>query len=224
MRTRVWGCVVLLAGCASVQTNPAAAPTPRAGDSEGPPSLEGLPSSDVPDAGLTREMRTARRLSEESLNLGQPAAPASRSAEAVSDWSEHTLGPWLERKQSSAQAARLELDRAAAQSERQRIMAGAMVGLVYEDLVRALLSVPSPKELDSEPEIKAIHREVVFKQATPYLMHAKLGYDACAANAKSVPSLAHWSSFCSARSEQLPPLEESAPGANGQTDVSVTRE
>lgn len=202
---------------------PAQPQTVRAGDGQGPPRVEALPSLDVVDGDLTRQMRAARRLSEESLNLKPPQPPESRAASQISAWSEQTLGPFLEAKQSSAQAARAELDLAAGESERQRIVAGALVGLVYEDLVSVLLSVPSPEELDSEPEIKALHREVIFKQAIPYLRHAKLAYDACAANAKQQASLAHWASFCSARASGLPPLEEQAQ-ENGATTVEVSRE
>ena len=53
------------------------------------------------------------------------------------------------------------------QNHRQRIVAGALVGLVYEDIARTLLTVPVPAELDSEPEITEAFRELLLKQAEP---------------------------------------------------------
>ena len=43
----------------------------RPGDVQGPPRVEALPSLDIDEQGLTKEMRMARMLSEESLNLAR---------------------------------------------------------------------------------------------------------------------------------------------------------
>jgi hypothetical protein len=219
-RTRLGLASVLwLGGCAGAgHTGPV-----QPGDAHGSPSVEALPSLDVADASLTKEMRMARMLSEESLNLPAPPLPSGRTAEDIQRWSEDTLAPWLGRKQERAEAARAELDLAALQSQRQRVLAGALVGLVYEDVAQGLMRVPAPRELDSEPEILAMYQDLLRQQAAPYLTHAKLGYDACAANALAVASLGHWSTFCSARSEQLPTLQALQPGES-ETTVTVTRE
>jgi hypothetical protein len=66
-----------------------------------------------------------------------------------------------------------------------------------------------------------MYRELLAQQAEPYLVHAKLAYDACAANARNVKSLSHWSSFCGGRSEHL---RGTQPLGQGTTTVSVTHE
>src|SRR3954463_5351331 len=101
------------------------------GDAEGAPSMEVLPSLDIDEQAMSKQMRMASMLSAESLNLSAPPLPTGRTAEDIQHWSENTLAPWLERKQERAEAARAELDVAAVQDERQRIVAGALVGLVY---------------------------------------------------------------------------------------------
>jgi hypothetical protein len=209
----------MAAACAgSLRTGPV-----RSGDVQGPPRVEALPSLDVDEQDLTKEMRMARMLSEESLNLPAPALPSGRTADDIQRWSEDTLASWLGRKQERAEAARAELDVAALQNQRQRIVAGALVGLVYEDVAQGLLRVPAPRELESEPEILAMYHDLLQQQAEPYLNHAKLGYDACAANAHALASLEHWSAFCGGRSGQLPSLRTLAPGES-ETSVTVTRE
>jgi hypothetical protein len=196
-------------------------PVKFAGDAHGTPSIEVLPSLDVQDAELTAEMRMARMLSAESLQLSAPAVPANRAAESLTAWSNGELKTWLREKQKRAEAARQELDRAAAQNHRQRILAGALVGLIYEDVARTLLVVPAPAELDSEPEIRAAFQELMLKQAEPYLMHARLAYAACAGNAEGMSSMGHWSGFCSARGSELPQAE--ASGGDGvQVEVERT--
>lgn len=185
--------------------------------------MEALPSLDVDEQELTKEMRMARMLSAESLNLPAPPLPGGRTADDIQHWSEETLAPWLERKQERAEAARAELDAAAVQDQRQRIVAGALMGLVYEDVAQGLLRIPAPRELDSEPEVRAMYADLLQQQAAPYLTHAKLGYDACAANAHAVTTLEHWSAFCGTRSERLPSSQRLAPGES-ETSVTVTRE
>jgi hypothetical protein len=192
---------LLGAGCASSQAKKVAY---YSGDAHGRASIEALPSLDVADSELTAEMRMARLLSAESLELPAPMAPGDRSAAELSAWSDRELKDWLTEKQRRAEAARAELDRAALQNHRQRILAGALVGLVYEDIARTLLVIPSPAELDSEPEVAAMFREVMAKQAAPFLMHAELAYTACAGNAAGLQAMAHWSDFCDARGERLP--------------------
>ncbi|MFT3926252.1 MAG: hypothetical protein QM778_27145 [Myxococcales bacterium] len=214
-----FGALASVVACAGSQN---ALPV-QGGDTQGPPRVEALPSLDVDDTALSKEMRMARMLSEESLNLPAPPLPSGRTAQDIQHWSEETLAPWLQSKQARAEAARAELDVAALQNQRQRIVAGALVGLVYEDVAQGLLRVPAPRELDSEPEVLAMYHDLLQQQAAPYLMHARLGYDACAANAHALRSLEHWSAFCGERSSHLPSGERLAPGES-ETSVTVTRD
>lgn len=185
--------------------------------------MEALPSLDVSDEQLTAEMRMARLLSAESLNLAPPTRPHQANTETMERWSDEELKRWMQHKHSSAEAARRELDKAALQSPRQRIVAGAMVGLVYEDVARNLLSLPTPVELVSEPEIAAMYVDVLRHQATPYLVQARAAYAACAGNAVQVETLAHWSRFCESREELLPVLgAETSRGSTG-TEVTVSK-
>jgi hypothetical protein len=194
----------LLGACAAQQVQPRVLAT---GDTDGPPSIEGLPSLDVEEEKLTREMRMARMLSEESLNLPHPVLPQGRTALDLEAWGESTLRPWLEHKHRSIAAARQELDRAAAQNQRQRIVAGALMGLIHEDVARVLLELPVPAELDAEPEVRAVYRELTLRQAAPYLEQARLSYEACAGNARAIATLVHWSSYCRDRRDALPAVE-----------------
>jgi hypothetical protein len=209
--TAVISCALALSssGCATATTK---APTRFAGDARGRACVEALPSLDVADAELSDQMRMARMLSAESLELPVPAVPADHSASSLTRWSDHELKEWVSAKLKRAEAARAELDRAAVENHRQRILAGALVGLVYEDVARSLLVLPIPSELEREPEIAAIFRELMEKQAAPYLFHAHLAYAACAGNAAGLSAMSHWSDFCSAREESLPKAPEQDQG------------
>jgi hypothetical protein len=194
------------------------------GDATGKPRVEALPSLDVDASKLTQEMRMARLLSAESLNLDPPVQPRDTSTATIAEWSDHELKTWMQVKHASAEAARQELDRAAMQNQRQRIMAGAMVGLVYEDVARTLLTLPVPAELVSEPEIAAMYVNILRTQAGPYLLQARQAYTACAGNAEQLPALRHWSDFCLSRENQLPSSGlEQAPRGPAETHVSVSR-
>lgn len=177
-------------------------PKPRpvyGGYAEGRPSVEGLPATDVPDSHLTDEMRVARSLSSESMAIADPTPPVGRSAEEIEAWTDQVLTPWITAKTARASDAKAELDRAALQNHRQRIMAGALVGLVYEDVARVVASVPVPEDFHNEPEIAQMFREVMESHALPYISQAESAYAACAANAEQVPSMRHWSAYCEKR-------------------------
>jgi len=193
-----------------------------AGDPVGPPCMEGLPEADVPRDELSPAMRRALLLAEESLDWPPPAEPATRSSADLETWGEETLTPWIEEKTARAAAARDELNRAATESMRERIMAGAVLGVVYEDVARVLVGLPMPSELETEPEIKATYRDVMVSNAAPYLGNASSAYKACAGNAKQVPELRYWARFCTHRRETL--LGETSEVASGTTVVTVEPE
>ena len=161
----------------------------------------------------------AQMLSAECLNLAQPTIPSDLSSSTMSAWSQQELEGWMRHKHRRAQEARKQLDLAAAQTQRQRIMAGAILGLVYEDVARTLLALPVPVELITEPEIAAMYVDVLRGQAAPYLREARSAYNACAGNAEQLDRLAHWSEFCVGREELLPDMGL----ASGATEVRVVQ-
>jgi hypothetical protein len=215
------GLLVASVGCASTSSS-AHARTFQPGDSAGRPSVEALPSLDVAQTELTPEMRMAALLSAECLNLAPPVQPTDNSTAAIAAWSDQELKTWMREKHARAEAARRELDRAAEQNHRQRVMAGALVGLVYEDVARTLLRLPVPSELSSEPEIAAMYGELLRTQARPYLLQAHHAYVACSGNAEQLSPLHHWTQFCEQREERLPTSGLDEVGA-GATNVSVVR-
>jgi hypothetical protein len=225
MRTRLMGVLFVAIGAVGCASAPhGVARTYQEGDARGQPSVEALPSLDVDDSELTAEMRMARMLSAESLSLIAPSRPIDNSTTVMSAWSDHELKNWVRQKNARAEAARKELDRAAVQNHRQRIMAGAMVGLVYEDLARALLAIPVPAELASEPEIAAMYLDLMKRQAAPYLMQSSQAYNACAGNADQLPTLGHWGHFCTERQGLLPRSGDSLEQRGASTtQVSVVR-
>lgn len=208
---------VSLAGCATVPMRDGPLDPGRV-TSE--PSMECLPDPDVQEDALTRRMRFGWTLAEESFLVPPPAPPDERSAADLETWSSQVLGTWLERKTHTIEAARRELDEAAEESHRQRIMGGAIVGLMYEDVARVLRSIPPPSELDDEPEIREIYQDVLRGHARPFLEHARRAYSACAQNAVRPASMRHWSRFCAGREDQLPG-GDAVPLESGETVVEI---
>lgn len=179
------------------------------GDPDAPPAMTTLPALDVPRDDLTEHMRFGWTLAEESFQHPMPPAPIVAETAGFQSWAEGELRAWLERKQRTVEAARRELDAAAEENHRQRILAGAIVGLMYEDVAMALRDIPVPAELVSEPEIADIFRDILEAQASPFLEHARRAYRACALNAEGGPeTLAHWGRFCAGRKFNLPEPRE----------------
>jgi hypothetical protein len=202
-------------GCAHRQTMELTAGLP-----DGVPAIETLPSLGDEREAFTERMRFAWLLAEQSFQLETPVAPVNPSIGQLAAFTNGPLRTWLEHKNELVEAARAELDAAAEEAHVQRIVAGALVGLMYEDVWRVLRSVPVPTDLDGEPDIARVYQQVVDFQATPYLEHARRAYDACAQNAVRPEHMAPWSSYCATREERLPASDDDAPG----TTVTVVRE
>lgn len=176
------------------------------GQPEAGPSLRTLPADDLDPRRFTPVMSRAWEYSQEALALKAPDFPTAPTSAEWNAWSERVFQPWLQKKQTLVVGARRELDMAATESMRQRIMAGAIVGLLYEDLAHVLLAVPMPKAiLEEEPDIVEAFKQVVEGQARPYLEHSRAAYSACKQNAASGRGgLPHWSEYCKEREARLP--------------------
>lgn len=213
-------CVLLvgmvLAGCGPDYTRPGPLYGGRA-DSE--PRMECLPDSDQTDEALTAHMRRGRELAQASFEVPAPVVPADHSVAALSAWAEGPLRQWITQKTSAVDAARVEIDLAAEENHRQRIMGGALVGLMHEDIARILSSVPVPDDLADEPEILEAFEHVIHGQAEPYYRLARQAYRACALNAVSPESMQHWSSFCRQRMDRLP--DEGTDGSGVADDTTT---
>jgi hypothetical protein len=193
-----------------------------AGRTGGSPSMECLPDPDVTDDSLTEHMRFGRRLADEAFAIADPVPPVDHSASALTEWAGGPLREWLAQKSHAVEEARHELDLAAEESHRQRIMAGAIVGMLYESIGRVLGDVPSPDDLRDEPEIMEIYRATVAGEASPYLETARRAYHACELNATEPATMRHWEDFCSARLEALPaPIDGSGEDV---TEVDIISE
>jgi hypothetical protein len=175
------------------------------GDPMATPSLVSLPSLDVPRDELSDKMRFAWELADESFDAERPPAPPSGETIDYQQWSDGPLAEWLEVKSRAVEAARAELDQAAEESLRQRIVAGAIVGLMYESVGRELRSLPIPGSIQTDQEIADVFRSILASQARPFLGHARRAYDACRQNAAGGPEgMRHWSEYCAARIDYLP--------------------
>ena len=210
---------LLLASVACGGARPARPLDP--GSYDEPPAMEVLPELDVPLESLGERFRFAWRLTAEALQLEPPAPPVRPTGAELRAWSDGPLKRWLAEKSRRVEAARKELDELAEQGRRRRIVAGALVGLLYEDIARALVRIPAPRELDEEPEIAEAYREVILFQARPYLTHARRAYRACALNAMPMESMHHWGRFCARRGRALPRAEPERSVPSGQTEVTV---
>jgi hypothetical protein len=191
-----------------------------AGRPDGPPSIECLPDPDVHDDELTEHMRFGLRLATEALAIEAPAIPSDTSAAAITAWSGGPLQAWHHQKSEAVEAARHELDLAAEESHRQRIMGGAIVGMLYEDVSTTLRAVPTPNDLYDEPEISRIFRDTVEGEARPYVETSRRAYHACEVNGREPSTMRHWANFCSSRLDLLP-----APvGEDDVTEVDFFRD
>lgn len=213
MRALPWIALVTTLGCGPAARSGAI----YAGRADGDPSIECLPDPDVADTELTAHMQRGRELAIASFEIADPEIPPDHAVQVLSAWAAGPLRTWIEQKTHAVDAAREELDLAAEESHRQRIMGGAIVGLMHEDIARIVSRVPAPSDLADEPEILAAFEHVIQGQARPYYRLARQAYRACALNAVAPESMQHWSRFCRERMDALPEDESDAVTEEGTT-------
>ena len=198
-------CGALISSCGGAQNGASEGRGVDEGDPMATPSLVGMPSLDVPRDTLTEKMLFGWELADESFDNERPPSPPSGETTDYEEWAGGELASWLERKSRTVEAARADLDEAAEENLRQRIIAGAIVGLMYESVGRELRSLPIPGSIQVDQEIADVFRSILASQARPFLAHARRAYDACRQNAAQGPEgMRHWSEYCAARLDYLP--------------------
>jgi hypothetical protein len=204
----VLGSLALVAcgGASRTQPGVSSGTLPR-GDALGVPSLAALPASGIAREDFSERMTRGWDLAKQSFAEPMPAIPSAHDSATLTAWSERQLATWLRRRTELVDVARRELDGAAEESSEQRIAGGAIVGLMYEDVGRALLALPMPQELELEPEIAAVYRDVIDFQASPWVEHARLAYRACRENAR-IHAIETYAEFCADRGSNLPAARE----------------
>lgn len=203
-----------VAGCGASSASSRGGPAFE-GRTDGPPSMQSLPDPGVDQAELTAHMRTGWSLAAEAFDVRPPEPPDAHDVATLEVWSRGALRQWLEAKTRQVDEARRELDAAAEESHPQRVMGGAIVGLMYEDIVRVLLEIPTPTELLDDPDIADAYQDIVQFQASTYLEQARRAYRACTGNAEQLEEMQSWAGFCSGRRRGLP-----APRSAASTDAS----
>lgn len=223
MRTQVLS-ISMLAVCAvgcGASSESARARPAFDGRTDGPPSMQSLPDPGIDHTSLTAHMQSGWSMAAEAFDVPPPAPPDAHDVATLETWSRGALRQWLEAKTRQVDEARRALDQAAEESHPQRVMGGAIVGLMYEDIVRVLLEIPTPTELLDDPEIADAYQDIVQFQASTYLEQARRAYRACAGNAEQIEDMERWVGFCAGRRRNLPAAREpSTAGASSSDDSS----
>lgn len=178
--------------------------TPYPGDAEAPPTLGALPEMSRPEPELASRQHRALLVAREVLDARLPTAPEDRAFDTLQRWSRGPVADWIRRRRKAVQHARGEFTVGGDVRLRDSIIQHAVVGLLHEDTAAQLAALPSPSELDSEPEVARLYRELVAHHAEPFVAAALVEYRQCADVAYTGPGeLRYWGDFCAERFERL---------------------
>jgi hypothetical protein len=194
-----------LIGCASLQprgVGPVAAPA--AGDPDAAPSLRALP--EIPSGAISDGPRTHQGLllARETLDTPLPPAPADRSYASLQRWVDTVVADWVEHRRAQTEAIRDRFLLEGEPNQSELIVSHAVVGLIEEDTALWLARIPSPSELDDEPEIAGMFRDIARAQAEAFLSSALVDLRECADMAyRGSDELRHFAAYCHARHDRL---------------------
>ncbi|MCG8555651.1 MAG: hypothetical protein MJD61_10250 [Proteobacteria bacterium] len=184
-----------------------AAPRPvpaRHGDPHAAPSLDVLPSAPGDRAVFSEHARQGLVMARGVLKMTIPAPPADRSFATLQQWIDTAVVDWVSRRKEAIDALRYHLLQSSKATRSEQIVGHAVVGLLQEDLALALQALPSPAELDSEPEIAQMYAEIIRFQARPFLSAALVEFRSCAnLSVQAYPRVMNWARFCDTRFKRL---------------------
>ena len=193
---------LLVLGCAT-QPPPAAQTQPEKfgpGDAQAPPSLRALP-----ELGKDRssQLHRALTMAGQVFAAPLPPAPIERSYAELSDWVDSDVARWIDLRRDAVEETRFQFNSSDSQPGT-RVILSAVIGLLQEDTAYQLSLIPQPKELDNEPEIAALFRELVQGQTDPFQNAALSEYLQCVtgANEQGGPHL-RFARFCQQRHDRL---------------------
>jgi hypothetical protein len=194
---------MIVAACGGAQTDVASGrDSLRNGDPSGPPSLQGLP--DVAKGKASQRTQLGMSLARQVLETRLPAPPSDRSYERLQLWMDQDVVPWVSARRDSVEETRFQFGLEQGASADERVVARAVLGLLQEDTALTLASIPSPAELDTEPEVGAMFRDLVRTQSQPFQSAALSEYRDCATRGyEEGRDLHRWAVFCNTRFERL---------------------
>jgi hypothetical protein len=131
-------------------------------------------------------------------------APADHRYQVLKFWIDSQVAPWVAARRDSVDEARFEFGLEHDVSIDERVVANAVLGLLQEDTAVSLTQIPAPTELDNEPEVAEIFRDLVQTQVQPFRNAALTQYRDCAKSAyEEGRDLRRWAVFCQGREGRL---------------------
>jgi hypothetical protein len=175
----------------------------RSGDPSGPPAIGVLP--DVAKSSSSARVQQGLSLARQVLETRLPDPPADHSYQVLKLWIDNKVAPWVAARRDSVDEARFQFGLAHEEaSVDERIVANAVIGLLQEDTAVSLTQIPAPTELDTEPEVAEIYRDLVQSQVQPFRDAALIEYRDCAKSANDEGRELHrWAVFCHGRGDRL---------------------
>jgi hypothetical protein len=174
----------------------------RAGDPAGPPAFAALP--DVPAGDQTPRTEQGLSLAREVFANVLPQAPSDRRYSTLKAWIDQTVVAWIAARREGVDETRFQFAVDEGASATEQVIARGVLALLQESTALELTHIPSPSELDTEPEIAEIFRDLVTTQAEPFRRAAIADFHQCAKLAAAEGGeLRAWAHFCSARFHKL---------------------
>lgn len=187
----------------------------KTGDPSGPPAFASLP--DVPASDQTPHTEQGLSLARQVFAKVLPEAPPDRRYSALQAWIDKTVVAWIASRREAVDETRFQFAVDEGASATEQVIARGVLGLLQESTALELTHIPSPAELDTEPEIAEIFHDLVTTQSEPFRRAAIAEFRSCAKLAAAEGgALETWARFCSARFHKLrgdpvrPPTETAA--------------
>ena len=179
------------------------------GDGDAPPDFAALP--DLTASQQSPRLQQGFSLARQVLGKSLPTPPDDRRYGPLQAWIDGTVAPWITARREAVDDTRFQFALDQGASNRDAAIARGVIGLLHENTALELSHIPSPLELETEPEIAEIFRELVATQAKPFVNAARSEYRKCAELAAAEGGeLKRWANFCATRHDHLHPTDRQA--------------
>jgi hypothetical protein len=173
------------------------------GDPAAPPGFAALP--DIAHGQQSSRIVQGLSLARQVLATPLPSPPDDRHFAILQAWIDERVAPWVSARREGVDETRFQFGLQAAHAEpEESVIARGVVGLLEENTALELSQIPSPTELDTEPEIAEMFRDLVDTQAKPFRHAAVSEYRKCSElGSDGGDDAKRWGDFCRVRFQRL---------------------
>jgi hypothetical protein len=184
-----------------------------------------VPELPGPLPSLSDDFRRGWDLALAALADPGPGAPPDLEADYQA-WTGETFTPWLTARGQTFEELTAPLDLVASGPPHEHVVAAAVIGTLYTQLVRDFTGVTAPPAIRNDPELVRSYHHGLYEASGEWIETATRALYHCAKNAseQSEPPFRPWMNLCHEQLARLQDIQKEAESIKQAMEAAKTAE